>query len=83
MYLSGFQNYCSVMDANLVKIESQRENNFLVAEIKKLHPGNNAIRACVYCSFTSFRVSVYIVHSPVSEYVCVLFIYKFQSTCAY
>ena len=28
------------MDADLVRIETERENNFLVAEIKKLHPGD-------------------------------------------
>ena len=38
-----FQNYCSVMDADLVRIETQRENNFLVAEIKKLNPGYASI----------------------------------------
>ena len=31
------------MDADLVKIESERENNFIKAELQKLHPGKRML----------------------------------------
>ena len=39
------QNNCTALDANLVRIETGGENNFLRAEIQKLHPGKKAYNA--------------------------------------
>ena len=45
------QNYCTALDAELVRIETQSENNFLKTEIQKLHLGKKSVQRTAFSPF--------------------------------